>query len=65
MGGGGEILRPGALSASCMISNGSLSLGGKVAGCGVDHPPPSSAEVKEGVELYRYSPSRPPWSVLR
>jgi len=23
---------------------------------GVDHPPPSSAEVKERVELYLYSP---------
>jgi len=28
----------------------------KRLGRGVDHPPPSSAEVKERVELYIYSP---------
>jgi hypothetical protein len=27
-------------------------------------PPPSSAEVKERVELYLYSPSGPSWPVL-
>jgi hypothetical protein len=26
-----------------------------------DHSPPSSAEVKEWVELYLYSPNTPPW----
>jgi hypothetical protein len=31
---------------------------------GVDHPPTSSAEVKERVELYLYSPSGPSWTVL-
>jgi hypothetical protein len=31
---------------------------------GVDHPPPSSAEVKERVQLYLYSPSGPSWPVL-
>jgi len=36
----------------------------KRPGCGVDHPPPSSAEVKERVELYFYSPSGLSWSVL-
>jgi hypothetical protein len=35
--------------------------GVKRPGRGVDHPPPSSAEVKERVELYLYSPS---WPVL-
>ena len=34
------------------------------AGRGVDHPPPSSAEVKEKVELYLSSPSGTSWSVL-
>jgi len=33
-------------------------------GRGVDHPPPSSAEVKEKVELYLCSPSRPLWPVI-
>jgi len=33
--------------------------GVKQPGRGVDHPPPSSAEVKERVKLYLYSPSGP------
>jgi hypothetical protein len=36
----------------------------KRPGRGVDHPPPSSAEVKERVELYLYSTSGPSWPVL-
>ena len=32
---------------------------------GVDHPPQSSAEAKERVRLYIYSPSGPSWPVLR
>ena len=39
-------------------------LGVKRPGRGVDYPPASSAEVKERVELYLYSPSGPSWSVL-
>jgi len=31
---------------------------------GIDHPPPSGAEVKERVELYPYSLSGPSWPVL-
>jgi len=31
---------------------------------GVGHPPPSSAKVKERVELYLYSPSGPSWPVI-
>jgi hypothetical protein len=38
--------------------------GVKRPGRGVDHPPPSSAEVKERVQLYLYSPSGPSWPVL-
>ena len=30
---------------------------------GVKHPPTSSTEVKEKVELYPYSPSEPSWQV--
>jgi hypothetical protein len=39
-------------------------LGVKRPGRGVDHPPPSSAEVKERVELNLYSPSGSSWPVL-
>jgi len=38
--------------------------GVKRPGRGVDHPPLSSAEVKERVELYLYSPSGHLWRVL-
>jgi len=38
--------------------------GVKRPGRDVDHPPSSSAEVKERVELYVYSPSGPSWPVL-
>jgi hypothetical protein len=38
--------------------------GVKRTGRGVNHRPPSSAEVKERVELYLYSPSGPSWSVV-
>ena len=33
-------------------------------GRGLDHPHPSSAEVKDRVELYLYSPFGPSWPVL-
>jgi hypothetical protein len=36
----------------------------KRPGRGVDHPPSSSARVKERVELYLYSPSGPSWPIL-
>jgi hypothetical protein len=38
--------------------------GGKAAGVGVNHTTPYSAEVKERVELYLYSSSRPSWPVI-
>jgi hypothetical protein len=40
---------------------GALSLGVKWPGREADHSPPSSAEVKERVELYLHSPSTPSW----
>jgi hypothetical protein len=55
---------PGAYPASCTMGTGSFP-GLKRPGRGVDHPPPSSAEVKEKVKLYLYSPSRPSWPVRR
>jgi len=48
---------------SYTMGTGSLQ-GVKRPGRGVDHPPPSSAEVKERVELYLSSPSEPLWPVL-
>jgi hypothetical protein len=47
---------PGTQPASYTVRTGSLSPGVKRLGREVDHPPPSSAEVKERVELYLYSP---------
>jgi hypothetical protein len=38
-----------------------LSLGLKPPGREADHTPPSSAEVKECVELYLHTPSTPSW----
>jgi hypothetical protein len=50
---------------SSLLYNGyRVSSGGKVAGAWRDHPPTSSAEVKERVELYLYSPSGPSWPFL-
>jgi len=54
---------PGAHPASCTMSTGSFP-GVKRLGHGVDHPPPSSAEVKGRVELYLFSPSGPSKPVL-
>jgi len=53
----------GAHPASYTIRTGSFP-GVKRPGRGVDHPPTSSAEVKERVELHLYSPSGPSWPVL-
>jgi len=39
-------------------------LGVKRPGRAIDHPTPSSTEVKKRVELYLYSPSGPSCSVL-
>ena len=55
---------PGAHPISCKMGTEYLSRGVKLLGRRVDHPLPSSVEVKERVELYLYSPSRPSWPVL-
>jgi hypothetical protein len=44
----------GAHPASYTMGTESFS-GAKRPGCGVDHQPPSSAEVEEKVELYLFS----------
>jgi len=54
---------PGAHPVSYAMATGSF-LGVKRLERGLDHPPPTSAEVKERVELYRYSPSGPSRPVL-
>jgi hypothetical protein len=43
-----------------MGSRGSFP-GGERPGCEADHPPPSSAEIKECVELYLHSRNTPSW----
>jgi len=52
-----------AHSASYAVGTGSFP-GVKWPGCGVDHQPPCSAEVKKRVEPYLHSPSGPSWLVL-
>jgi hypothetical protein len=55
---------PGAHPTSYTVGTGSFP-GVKRSGRGVDHPTPSSAEVKEIVELYLDSPFGPSWPALR
>ena len=54
---------PGVHPVSYTMGPGSLP-GVKRPTRGVYHPPPSSAEVKERVELYLYSPSGSSWLVI-
>jgi hypothetical protein len=54
---------PGAHPASYTAST-MLFLDVKQLECDVNHPPPSSAEVKERVELFLCSPSVPLWHVI-
>ena len=54
---------PEAHPASYTMSTGSFTEV-KRPGRGVDHPPPSSADVKERIELYLYSTSGPSWPVV-
>jgi hypothetical protein len=53
----------GAHPASYTIGTGSVR-GVNRSRRGLDHPPSSSAEVKERVGLYLYSPSGYSWPVL-
>ena len=54
---------PGAYLASYTMGTGSF-LGVKSPGRGVDHISTTSAEIKERVQLYLYSPSGPSWPVV-
>jgi hypothetical protein len=51
----------GAHPASCPMGTRGSSLGVKWQGCEADRSPPSSAGVKEWVELYLHSPNTPSW----
>ena len=55
---------PGAHPASSIMGTGSFP-GVKRPGRGADHPPSSSAEVKQTVELYFFCSSGPSWPVVR
>jgi hypothetical protein len=55
---------PGAHPASYAMGTGSLSRGYRRLGRGLNHPPSSSAEIKEKVELQLYSPFGPLWPVV-
>ena len=54
---------PEAQQTSCTMGTG-LFPGVMRMGRVVDHTPPSSAEIKEEVEIYLQSPFQPPWRVL-
>jgi len=54
---------PGVNHISYTMDTGSFS-GVKRPGRGVDRPTPSSAEVKEKLELNIFCPSGPSWPVL-
>jgi hypothetical protein len=49
----------GPTQPSIQWVTGALPLGTKRPGREADHSPPSSAEVKAGVELYLHSPNKP------
>jgi hypothetical protein len=68
-GGGGEIFRTcpdRPWGPPSLLYNGYRASFPAVVrpGRGVDHPPPTSAEVKERVELYLYSSSGPSCPVI-
>jgi hypothetical protein len=67
---GGEIChtlldRPWSLSSPLYNGYRISFTGIKRLGCGINHPPQYTAEVKEEVELYMYSPSGPPQPVMQ
>jgi hypothetical protein len=55
----------GAHPASYPLGTRGSFTGGKAAGHEADHAPPSSAEVKECMELYLHSPNMPAWHDAR
>ena len=58
-------VQTGPAAQTSLLNNGyRVSAGGKAAGAWRCTPTPSRTEVKDGVELYLYSPSEPSWPVL-
>ena len=55
---------PGLHSVSYTMGTRSFP-GVKRPGRGVNHTPPSSAEIKEKVELFIHCPCEPSWPVLK
>jgi hypothetical protein len=60
-----NVLICGATQPPIQWVPGALSLGVKRPGREADHSPPSSAEVKEWVELYLHFPNTPSWCGAR
>jgi hypothetical protein len=65
---GGEIFRPVQTDPGTHPTSNTMGTryfrGVKRPGRGADQPHPSSADVKERVELYLYSTSGPSWPVI-
>jgi len=55
---------PGVHPASCTVCNRASFPGVKRPGRGVHRAPQSTAEIKQRVELYLYSPTAPWWQIL-
>jgi len=66
--GGGDFLHPSRLALGPNPASYIRGIGSfpwvKQLQRGVNHPPPPGVEVKEGVELYLYSPSMTSWQVI-
>jgi hypothetical protein len=50
------------IGSGVLPASSPMGTGGSFPGSEADHTPPSSAKVKECVELYLHSPNKPSWS---